>query len=605
MEDTRVRTRVYIALILIAMSVLGFRLVHLQLLHSSTYSGETRSIAIREKRVTPARGALIDRNGILMVDNEATYAITITPRYFDRERIPMLADLLDVADTTVVRKLEEARAWSTFRPSVVFSEVPFEVFSRLQEQSYLLPGVWWQEEQRRRYLTPARASHILGFTREIARVELDTSKVYPYRAGDLIGKTGLEKSYEYELRGVFGSELKLVNIHGLEVSDYENGDANIDPVSGYDLHLTLDSRLQAFAESLFVNKRGGLVALDPRNGEILTMVSYPDVDPGVFARSMTNEQWVNVLSGEASPMFNRATMSMMPPGSTWKPFMALFGLQEGLITPDQKIYCPGGHPIGKGLRFRCLGVHGYIDVQTAILKSCNTFFFEVMRKADVNAFRAYANQFGFGNRIASDIGSQVAGLIPDSSYYNKTYPRGWTIGYSMNLGIGQGDMGVTAMQLARYIGTVGMNGRSATPHVVRRLVHAESGEINYPQLKAPVQIPIDQVYFDLVKKGMQDLMEVGTGLYFQIPGFSSAGKTGTAQAPGNKEDHSIFVMFAPVEDPQIAIGVIVENGGSGARQAGPIASLVAEHYLKGEVAETPGRRYLINRLINELKSQDL
>ena len=217
----------------------------------------------------------------------------------------MLSEILGVADSTIERKLREASAWSTFRPSKVFSEVPFEVFSKLQEQSYLLPGVWWEEEQRRRYLTSARASHVVGFTREITRVELDTSTVYPYRAGDLVGKTGLERSYEAALRGDFGSELKLVNIHGLEVSDYQDGDANIDPVSGYDLHLTLDSRLQAFAESLFVNKRGGLVAIDPTNGEILTMVSQPDVDPNIFARSLSGQQWEEVLNGEASPMFNR------------------------------------------------------------------------------------------------------------------------------------------------------------------------------------------------------------------------------------------------------------------------------------------------------------
>ena len=228
-----------------------------------------------------------------------------------------------------------------------------------------------------------------------------------------------------------------------------------------------------------------------------------------------------------------------------------------------------------------------------------------MRRADVNKFRDYAHLFGFGKSIASDFGSQVTGLIPDSSYYNKTYPRGWTIGYSMNLGIGQGDMGVTAMQLARYAGIVGLNGHNAVPHVVRKMVHPETEEVHYPRLPESRQLPIDKAYFDIVRQGMRDLMEVGTGIYFQIPGFTSGGKTGTAQAPGNKEDHSIFIMFAPVEDPQIAIGVIVENGGSGARQAGPIASLVAEHYLRGTVVDTPGRRYLIQRLVNELKSQDL
>ncbi len=356
---------------------------------------------------------------------------------------------------------------------------------------------------------------------------------------------------------------------------------------------------------MFVNKRGAAVALDPNNGEILAMVSIPDLDPDVFARSMTASEWYEMTSSEGTPMFNRATMSMMPPGSTWKPFMALMALQEGLITPDQTVYCGGGHPIGRGRRFRCMGVHGYTDIRKALLKSCNTFFFEMMRRADVNTFSRYAGMFGFGQRIQSDIGEQLPGLIPDSSYYNRTYPRGWTIGYSMNLGIGQGDMGVTALQLARYIGAVATKGRLYTPHLVRELVHPELDSTMVPSIPPRRRIPIDARYFDIVHESMTNLMEIGSGIYFQIPGIRSAGKTGTAQAPGDRESHSLFVMFAPVENPRIALGVIVENGGSGARQAGPIASLMAEQYLKGRIADTPGRRWLMHRLQNELQSEPL
>ncbi|MEZ4701834.1 MAG: penicillin-binding protein 2 [Rhodothermales bacterium] len=605
MEEHRLRVRIIVGSMLLMLLVLGIRLAQLQLVDANAYSGETQSIAVREKRVIPARGAIMDRNGLLMVDNEFTYTITITPRFFDESQIGLLAELLGVPDSTVQNRLREARAWSAFRPSPAFREVPFEVFSRLQENAHRLPGVWYDEEQKRRYLTPAHATHVLGYTREITRTELERRINSDYRQGDLIGKSGLEKSYEPMLRGDLGSELKLVNVHGLEVGGFREGAADLHPTSGYDLHLALDSRLQAFAESLFVNKRGAVVALDPNNGEILSMVSMPDLDPDVFARSMSAAEWQGLTASESTPLFNRATMSMMPPGSTWKPFMALMALQEGLITPDQKVYCAGGHPIGRGLRFKCLGVHGYVDVSTAILKSCNTFFFEMMRRADVNTFRRYANEFGFGTLVPSDIAEQTVGLIPDSAYYNRVYPRGWTVGYSMNLGIGQGDMGVTAMQLARYAATLATRGTVPVPHLVRYLHHPETDSTIVPPLEPTHRVPVDSAYFDIVRNSMHQLMEIGSGLYFKIPGISSAGKTGTAQAPGDQKSHSLFIMFAPFDAPKIAIAVIVENAGAGATQAGPIASLMAEHYLKGRVTPSPGRRWLMQRLVNDLHSEDL
>ncbi|MEM8487147.1 MAG: penicillin-binding protein 2 [Bacteroidota bacterium] len=605
MEDNRTKTRVIIVTIILTIGVLGARLGQLQLIDATAYSGETRSMAVREKRVTPARGAIYDRTGRLMVDNEFTYTVTITPRYFDESKITLLADLLEVSDTLVVRKLNEAKAWSSFRPSRSFPEVPFHIFSKLQENFYALPGVSYEEEQKRRYLTDAHATHILGYTREISAGQLEQMEEAGYRQGDLVGKSGLERSYEDFMRGTYGSELSMVNVHGMEVGSYLEGEANIPPTSGYDLHLTIDSKLQALAESLFVNKRGAAVAIDPNNGEILAMVSVPDLNPDIFARSMSSADWYALTSHKSKPMFNRATMSMMPPGSTWKPFMALMALQEGIVTPDQKIYCGGGHPIGKGKRFRCLGVHGYTDVRTAILKSCNTYFFEVMRRMDVNTFKKYANAFGFGTRITSDVGEQLPGLIPDSSYYNRTYPRGWTVGYSMNLGVGQGDMGVTAMQLAQYIGAVSTSGRLTTPHLVRALHQDEVDSTHVPQIDPSKRVDIDPAYFAVVRESMQQLMSVGGGMHFQIPGVPSAGKTGTAQAPGDREDHSLFVMFAPFDKPQIAIGVLVENGGFGGRQAGPIASLMAEQYLTGEIADTPGRRWLMQRILTELKSESL
>lgn len=604
MEDYRIRVRIFIGLILFLFLVLSLRLFQLQFIDADAYAGESRMNSIRENRVQPARGVVYDRAMRLLVDNEPSYAITLTPRHFRPENIPLLADLLEVPDSVVAARLEQARRWSAFRPSRAFREVPFDIFSRVQENQYRLPGVWYEVEQMRRYVTSARAAHALGYIREITDSELATRRPLGYRPGDLIGKAGLERTYESYLRGRLGSEFKLVNIHGLEVKSYLDGADDTPPMSGYDVYMGLDSRVQALAESLFVNKRGAAVALDPRSGEIIAMVSKPDYDPAIFSETIDSETWSYLTTSKEKPMLNRATMAVFPPGSTWKPFMALLALDQGDITENTRISCPGYHPFGGPSLFRCLGVHGPIEIRTALQRSCNTFFFELMQRTDVNTFRHYGNQFGFGERAPTDIGEQSAALIPDSSYFNRMFPRGWTAGYSINLGIGQGNMSVTPLQLARFTATVANGGTVHPPHLVRELVHAETGEVLRPRLPAPRKLDIDPHYFEIVKDGMRLAMEAGTGRASQIPGISSGGKTGTAQAGTNRTDHSVFIMFAPYEDPEIAIAVMVENAGYGGTVAAPIASFMAEQYLKGMIEQTPQRQALMQRVI-AVRSQPL
>ncbi|RMH68699.1 MAG: penicillin-binding protein 2 [Bacteroidetes bacterium] len=596
MEDYRIRVRFFIGIIAGVLVLLGLRLVQLQLVESQVYSGTSRDNAVREVRVQPARGVIYDRNGTLMVDNEPIYTVTVTPQYFEEDRIGLLADLLGVPDSVVVRKLRAARQWSAFRPSPLFQEVPFEVYSRLQENLYRLPGVSFEIRQKRRYQTAARAAHALGYIREISQRQLEAARSRGYRQGDLIGQTGLEKYYEDAMRGTMGSEFVLVNRFGREVMPFRNGLEDTPPLSGYDLYLTLDHRVQALAESLFVNKRGGAVAIDPQTGEILALVSKPDYDPDLFSRTVPPEVWTYLTSSPERPMFNRATMSGMPPGSTWKPFMALLALQEGLIRPTETVFCPGYHPLGRGRMFRCMHVHGAINVKQAIQHSCNTFFFEMMLRTDVNTFSDYAHRFGFGETAPTDLLEQAPGLIPDSAYFNRTYPRGWTVGYSINLGIGQGDMTVTPLQLANYVATIANGGTLHAPHLVRKLVRAETGEERRPDLPPPRPTGIRPEHFQLVREGMRLVMKQGTGAHLQIPNIPSGAKTGTAQNAG--KDHSIFIMFAPFENPQIAIGIVVENAGFGGTAAGPIASFMAEQYLTGKIATTPQRRWLLNRTLN-------
>lgn len=592
-DDMIRRGRLFMVVSAIVVGLLLLRLVKLQILDNRVYSGESRSNAVRELRVTPARGTIQDRNGRLIVDNEDTYTVLLTPRYFDPDRAGLLASILSVPDTVVARKLDEARGWSPFRPSPAFRSVSFDVIARLLEHRDRLPGVTYEAAQKRRYVAPFRATHVLGYVREITRGELDRRSGQGYRSGDLVGKSGVESAYEEALRGRMGSAFRLVNVHGQEVDAFRGGAEDRSPLAGEDVYLTIDYDLQALAESLFVGKRGAAVALDPNTGEILALVSKPDFDPDMMSRPLTPEAWEYLTSSPEKPQFNRATQSLLPPGSTWKPLVALMALEEGAITPRSTVTCNGGHPIGRGRFFRCMHVHGTIAVEEAIEQSCNTFFFEMMTRIDVNTFARYARAMGFGLRAPLDVGEEDTGLIPDSAYFNARNPRGWTVGTPMNLGVGQGDMGVTPLQLARYMGAVGNGGELHTPHLVRALREPD-GSLVYPEYPEPVPLPFSREHVALVRRALRSVMEQGTGRWIQIPGIPSAGKTGTAQN-SRGEDDSVFIMFAPFDEPRIALGVMVENAGFGSTAAGPIASLLAEKYLTGSIA--PQRMPLLERTL--------
>ena len=279
MDDYRIRVRIFTGIVIVVMGLLGIRLAQLQLVERLAYSGESRNNAVREQRVQPARGVIYDRNGRLMVDNEPSYTLLLTPRHFDRSRIGLFASVLQVPDSVVTTRLDEAQSWSSYLPSRAFREVSLQTFSRVLENLYLLPGVSYEVVEKRRYRSRAMASHALGYVREITRTELNRLGDLDYRQGDLIGKAGLELKYENYLRGNLGREFKLVNVRGMEVKSYLDGSEDTPPISGYDLHLGIDMEIQALAESLYVNKRGGAVVLDPNTGEILAFVSKPDFDP--------------------------------------------------------------------------------------------------------------------------------------------------------------------------------------------------------------------------------------------------------------------------------------------------------------------------------------
>ncbi|HEX8386874.1 MAG TPA: penicillin-binding transpeptidase domain-containing protein, partial [Rubricoccaceae bacterium] len=473
-EDARVRFRIFSVVVLLVLAFLSARLVQMQLFDREQYTTEAEGNAIATRIIRPARGYVFDRNGILLVDNETTLSVTVTPRYFNVADLPLVAELAGRPLAEVREAYDRVKTRSTYQEATLLENVPFSAFARLQESQYRIRGIGFSEDQQRRYHGPARLTHALGYVNEIGDAELDDLREQGYQLGDRIGKTGLEAQYEPVLRGRPGRHLRLINVHGMEVQAYEGGAEDVEPQSGVALTLAVDSKVQALAESLFVNKQGGAVMIDVQTGGIISMVSAPDYDLDIFRDGFTQAEVDYLYRNPTKPDFNRATQASLPPGSTWKPFMSAVALEEGMIDENTTLFCGGGYVLGR--LYRCHGgSHGNIAVRDAIRVSCNTFFFRLMNDTFVNErhpegirmnldmFNTWAHRFGFGQLAPLDIPNQQAGLIPDSSYYDRIYPAGWGPGYTVNLGIGQGNMGVSPMQLARYTAAVANGGTLVTP----------------------------------------------------------------------------------------------------------------------------------------------
>lgn len=597
MDDSRLRIRIFSIVIVAIVALLVIRLGKLQIVDYRDHSGESRSNAVKERRVLPARGMFFDRTGQLLVDNTPGYNLLVTPMYFQEQAVPLLSELLEVPDSVVVSRVAAARKWSSFRASALASDVPFSTLSRILEHHRELSGISYEVFQKRRYRDGPEMTHVLGYVREISSNDLSQRSGGGYRPGDRIGSSGLERQYEGEVRGTLGSAFKMVNIRGQVVQDYLGGREDRAPLSGYDVHLTLDAQTQAVAESLFTDKRGGVIAIDVKTGGIVAFHSAPDYDLDLFTGTVNAKEWDYLLNSPEKPMFNRVTQAAFAPGSTFKPLIAMMALQEGVIDKDFRFFCPGYHPLGGGRIWKCLGEHGSVNVEEAIKVSCNTFFFELMRQIDVNTLDRWAHRFGFEEKAHIDLSaSEVAtGLIPDSAYYNQRLgQRAWTQGQVMNLGVGQGEVQVTPLQMVRYAAAIANGGVLVTPHFVDHMSHPETGERIEPYLPAPESLRVNKAYMDIVRSGMRRVISE-KNTWLQIPGITSAGKTGTAQNP-HGEDDSVFIGYAPADDPQIAIAVMVENGGSGSGNSGILGMFVMEQYLKGQI-EMKGRQIYWNQVL--------
>lgn len=580
--QTSSRKRLMYAGIIAAFLVLLVRLAQLQVVYQDVYGKKSEQNSIRTIVRDPIRGYIFDHAGKLIVDNRPAYTVTITPAEFSTGNVEYLANILGVNKEFILERLRKGRSHNRFAPIKVKRDVDFQVLSILEENRHRLPGVDYLVESKRYYPTKAKAPHLFGYVKEISEKQL-AELGEPYRQGDVIGAAGIEAAYETYLAGKKGFEFITVNAKGQLLGAYNDGRSDIPSQEGDDLYLTLVGELQAFAESLMANRHGAIVALDPSTGGVLALVSKPDFDPMIFSGVTTAEQWTALNTDPGKPLFNRATLTRYPPGSAFKMVLAAAALQEGIVSPGWRVQCTGGYKFGNRV-FKDLHVHGSTDVVEALQKSCNVFFYTLMMRTGLNAWSQYGREFGFGAPTGIDIVEENPGLLPSVQYYDRVYGKGkWTQGYLVSLGIGQGELGVSPVQMAAYAMVLANKGQYHQPYVVSRIRRKTTGVFEYTQPQTRT-LPINNDIWELIRRGMYLCVSApgGTGRAAQVRGIAVAGKTGTAENP-HGQDHAWFVGFAPYENPRIAICVLVENAGFGGAVAAPIASLIMEKYLHGEI----------------------
>lgn len=578
--DSPARKYVFIGLSILIGILLITRLVQLQVIQEKEFGMESQKNSIKKITETPARGLMFDRNGKVLVDNKPSYTLTITPFQFDKNLIGEISAMINEDPEYIKDLLSKAKGTNRFNPIKVKRDIDFKLVSYIEENRERLKGVNYQVESLRYYPIKFKGSHIFGYNSEITEKQLEQQEGNYYRQGDLVGSAGLERYYENFLRGEKGSKLISVDVNGREVGPFNDGKNDVQALNGSDLYLSIDSDLQEYAEKLMTNKRGAIIAIDPRNGEILCLVSKPDYDLSIFSGTPDAKSIAKLFNDENKPAFNRATQTKYPPGSTWKMMMCFAGLGSGKITTTSTISCGGSFQFGNRV-FEDHGAYGSINLTKAIEVSANVFFYKLSLMIGLDNYYKYGKMFGFGTKTGIDLPFETSGLLPSIGYYNKIYGENkWGQGLLVSLGIGQGELGVSPVQMVAYTSAICMDGVYNQPHFVRKTYNQptkEEKELQFTQRK----LDFPQKWFDAVKKGMYLVVNgVGTAKNIRNSEYTLAGKTGTAQNP-NGNNHSWFIGYAPYEDPKIAVCVLGENAGWGNQYAAPIAAAIMVRYLSG------------------------
>ncbi|MBR4267503.1 MAG: penicillin-binding protein 2 [Bacteroidales bacterium] len=583
MNQTRYSNRKIIIGSIFSMILLIYviKLFTIQVMDSS-YKMSAESNVFRKVVDYPARGLVFDRNNKLLVYNESSYDLLVTPNHVEPFDTLDLCEILGVSVESFRKEFQKAEQYARYKESVIFKQITKHRYSHLQEKMYKFPGFDVQKRTARKYEYTG-AAHVLGYVREADTAVINHNPYY--KAGDYVGVTGIEKSYEEQLRGRKGLKIYVVDVKNRIQGSYKDGCYDTAAIVGENVTSTLDIDLQMYGEKLMQNKVGAIVAIEPATGEILALVSSPGYDPNLLVGSDMSINYPKLERDKFKPMYNRALLAMYPPGSTFKPINALIGLQEGVINVNSSFPCNGGFSIGSHV-VKCHHA-GSLDLVSAIQHSCNAWFcYEFTKiigdKKYGRADSAYSNwrrrvqSFGLGKILNSDLSQEKRGIIYSKDYFNRFYGEGhWSAFTIISLSIGQGELSFTPLQIANACATIANRGYYYIPHIVKEIDGGNSIDQRFFEKQ---DTHIRKEYFDAVIEGMYQVCEMGTGRAARVPGIKVCGKTGTAQNPHGK-DHSIFEAFAPMDNPKIAIAVYVENGGFGAQYAAPIAGLMMEKYL--------------------------
>jgi penicillin-binding protein 2 len=535
---------------------------------------------------------MYDRNGELIVYNKAAYDLMVIPGQLQPLDTNEFCSILDISKQQFVDNIKEARKHSLFRSSIFLKQLSAESYAVLQEKLFKYPGFYVQPRTLRAYPRNI-ASHLVGYVGEVDDRIIRNSPYY--RMGDYIGVSGLERSYEEELRGKKGVSVFLVDVHNRIKGSYADGRYDTTAVLGKDIQATIDANLQEYGELLMQNKIGGIVALEPSTGEVLAMISSPTYNPDLLVGRPRTINFRALENDTLKPLFNRALMALYPPGSTFKVVNALIGLQEGVVRAQTKYSCDGGYRVGRGVG--CRHHISPTDLIQSIQVSCNTYYCNVFRnildkpslggiEQGFTVWKNHVESFGFGKKLNIDQPNELGGIVPSINFYDRYFRKGgWNSLTIISLAIGQGELGTTPLQMANMTAAIANRGYYYTPHFVREIGGTPLKE---PRFMMKNYTTIDSLWYNYVVEGMDMAVNGGEGSTARvaaIPNIVVCGKTGTSQNPHGK-DHSVFVAFAPKDNPQIAIAVYVENAGFGSTWAAPIASLMIEKYLTGKVTRT-------------------
>ncbi|MBC7319513.1 penicillin-binding protein 2 [bacterium] len=573
----RVRVYIFYLFILTLGIVLIVKLYQIQVVQGEYFRELAEGNRIRLFSVSAPRGEIIDRKGRIMAKNRPSFTVSVIPFEGEKEEsLKLLSKITGVSYTEIKEKIKGAP--NKLQPVNIVLDADLKMVSKIKELEDKLPGVLVTTNVIREYPNKSLASHILGYVGEVSKEEMEVFKDLGVGMGDIVGKAGIERTYQGKLMGVPGGEQVEVDAMGRPIKIL----GTVPPIPGSTLVTTIDLDLQKIVEESLHRRGlpGAIVVMDPRNGDILAMASYPDFNPNSFARGITSKEWRELLSPK-KPLLNRAISAVYPPGSTFKIVVALAALAENVVDRDTTFYCPGSMMIGNR-RFRCWTAHGRINFLSAIAKSCDVTFYTIGLKLGAERIARYAKLLGLGEPTGIDIPGEVKGLIPEPSW--KKEP--WYIGDTANMSIGQGYVQVTPIQMAVLVSAIANGGKVYKPRIVSKIIN-QDGTV---EVLPPILIRDLSKFkreIDIIREGMELVVKAGTGSLAKLEGITVAGKTGTAENFPNAEnplgkDHAWFIAYAPADNPRIALSIVIEQGGHGGSTSAPISAEIINYYLTGE-----------------------